>query len=257
MGSADSSSGARARKRAPARRRGARTAADSSRRSDVEVVFRQRLNECIQGSSVAAFARRADIPDSTLRSYVDGSSLPSLDTAVKIARAAGRPLDWFANAVDIGDLRTEQLGAGYDADFVLLPLYDVRASAGHGAWNDDERVSRLLAFNRKWLVSDLRVSPDSVVLIYVDGDSMAPTLSDGDVVMVDRSQSQLRSDGMYVFTHDGALLIKRLQRLAGGTVRVISDNERFKEYELRIADFESDEAPAALIGRVLWSGVRV
>lgn len=230
-----------------------------ARNSEIETVYRDRLMECLRGTSVAAFARKAEVPDSTMRSYVDGSSLPSWETAVKIARAAGRPLDWFANAIDVGRGGVEQLGTGYHnaADFVLLPLYDVRASAGHGAWNDEERVIKTLAFNRQWLSADLRANAEAVVLIYVDGDSMEPTLASGDVVMVDRSQSQLRTDGMYVFTHDGALLIKRLQRLAGSTVRVISDNPRFKEYDLQLADFEADAARVKLIGRVTWSGIRL
>lgn len=143
-------------------------------------------------------------------------------------------------------------------DYCLVPLYDVRASAGSGAWNDVERVSKSLAFRREWIASDLRVNPEMLLLVYVAGDSMEPTLSDGDVAMVDRSQRELASQpGVYVFLQEGALMIKRLQQLPGQRVLVISDNERFARYELSATDFEGDAARASMIGRVVWSGVRL
>ena len=224
--------------------------------SEIEETFTERFRLALSGSSVAAFARRAEVADSTLRSYLDGGSLPSWDTAVRIARAAGRSLDWFATPLPRGLAANEPMATYEVSDFVLLPLYDIRASAGHGAWNDDERVSKTLAFRRDWIAADLRANPDTLVLVYVDGDSMETTLSSGDVVMVDRSQLALRSDGIYVFSYDGSLLIKRLQRMAGDTVRVISDNPRFTAYDLQVQDFEGEHARAQMIGRVVWSGIR-
>ena len=225
--------------------------------SDAAIAYFSRLEQALKGSSVADFARRAGVPYSAMRNYSDRRSLPGWENAVKIARAAGRPLDWFTSEIDTSAPGVaEPIGTYAVGDFVLLPLYDVRASAGHGAWNDDERVSKTLAFRREWIASDLRANPDALVLVYVDGDSMEPTLSSGDVVMVDRSQTALRSDGIYVFSHDGSLLIKRLQRMAGDAVRVISDNPRFSFYDLQVTDFEGEHARAQMIGRVVWSGIR-
>ncbi len=245
---------------------GRTSAVDSEIAHDAEVessnfgsaaLYFRRLDQVLVGATLAEFARRADVPYGAMRNYSDHRSLPGWENAVKIARAAGKSLDWFAKPIDAAFPRVEEPTASYEvSDFVLLPLYDVRASAGGGAWNDDERVSKTLAFRREWIAADLRANPDTLVLVYVDGDSMESTLSSGDVVMVDRSQLALRSDGIYVFSYDGSLLIKRLQRMAGDTVRVISDNPRFTAYDLQVQDFEGEHARAQMIGRVVWSGIR-
>lgn len=239
--------------------------------SDAAKIYAARLREALGSQTIAEFARRARVSDSAMRAYVDGDSLPGWENAVKIARTLGKDLNWFADwshpidqlAEGLLDV-THQVGRAiarrrehHPEDFVLLPLYDVRAAAGHGAWNDAERVKKMLAFRREWIATDLRASPDALVLIYVDGDSMEPTLSDGDVVMVDRLQVEVRSDSIYVFTQDGALLIKRLQRLPAGRFLVISDNERFGRYELDRSSFEGDSPIARMIGRVVWGGVRL
>lgn len=241
--------------------------------SELSEFYVRRLREAIGTMTVAEFARRAHIAHSTLAALLEERSLPRWESAVKIARAAGRSLDWFApsdwtqsihRAAEALEDVTYQVGTElqrwrdvHQEDFCLVPLYDVRAAAGHGAWNDAERVKKMLAFRREWIATDLRASPDALVLIYVDGDSMEPTLSDGDVVMVDRLQVEVRSDSIYVFTQDGALLIKRLQRLPAGRFLVISDNERFSRYELDRSSFEGDSPIVRMIGRVVWGGVRL
>jgi phage repressor protein C with HTH and peptisase S24 domain len=240
---------------------------------DLSRFFFDRLAEVLQGHSVADFARNAKLPYSAMRNYADRRSLPGVANFVKIARAAGKSLDWFAPpdwTQDIGHIAdaledvTTQAGREIarrrqqqPEDFCMVRLYDVRASAGSGAWNDSERVKTSLAFRREWIASDLRVAPDKLMLVYVDGDSMEPTLSDGDVVMVDKSQRELTRPGVYVFLQEGALMIKRLQAMPGQRVLVLSDNERFARYELSATDFEGESARASMIGRVVWSGIRL
>lgn len=199
--------------------------------------------------------------------------MPRWETAVKIARAAGRPLDWFAPsdwahslrhvAENLGDV-TYALGrelqgqaARAGEDFVFLPLYDVRASAGHGAWNDAERVSKLLAFRRDWLRAATRATTGELALLYIDGDSMEPTLRDSDVVMIDRSQVEVRADSIFVLQDDGALLVKRLQRLTGGRLRIASDNPRYASQEIEPAQLDPEHGTLRVIGRVVWAGVKM
>ncbi|MGH6624312.1 MAG: S24 family peptidase [Burkholderiaceae bacterium] len=240
--------------------------------SDIGDVFTARLKEARGERSVAEFARLCQVSHSTLLSYEKGA-LPGWENAVKIARAAGRPLDWFSPsdwamsieaAADALSGVTEQVSHELvkrrglqPEDFSFIPLFDVRASAGNGAWNDAERVSKQLAFRREWISAELRASPDHLVLIYVDGDSMEPTLSADDVVMVDRSQLEVHSDSIFVFQYDGGLLIKRLQRLPHGEIQVISDNPRFNSYKLDASDFDGEGASARMIGRVVWGGIRL
>jgi phage repressor protein C with HTH and peptisase S24 domain len=85
--------------------------------------------------------------------------------------------------------------------------------------------------------------------IEVQGDSMEPTLRDGDEILVDRSQRRLRS-GVHVIRLDDVLLVKRLAPAAGGAVEIISDNPAYGR-----AVRPHDEVE--LVGRVVWKGGRL
>lgn len=59
----------------------------------------------------------------------------------------------------------------------------------------------------------------------VTGDSMSPTFEIGDIVLADiLQQGTAISDGIYVIRIDGALLIRRIQRLPGYKINIICDN---------------------------------
>src|SRR3546814_7500047 len=110
---------------------------------------------------------------------------------------------------------------------VVVPQLDVGASAGPGARPDRERPRAHIAFDAGWLrrlgAGDFR----KLSTIRVEGDSMAPTLADGDEILVDRSDAGERvRDGIYVLRMDEALIVKRLSvNPAARSVSIRSDNE--------------------------------
>lgn len=136
---------------------------------------------------------------------------------------------------------------------VVVPELDVGASAGPGALPGDERPKSRIAFDSKWLramgVGDVR----QAAIIRVEGDSMVPTLADGDEILVDRSDGAGRlRDGIYVLRMDGALIVKRLAvNPAARTLSIRSDNEAYPSWP--------DCAPDAvdIVGRVVWAGRKV
>ncbi len=88
----------------------------------------------------------------------------------------------------------------------------------------------------------------------VDGDVTQPTLKNGSMIMVNRDVDNL-SDGIYVMRYDCNLLVKRLQMLPGGIIRVKSDNSMYDPWEITKAQLHGDEL--ALIGRVVWTGQKM
>jgi phage repressor protein C with HTH and peptisase S24 domain len=192
--------------------------------------FADRLRQVIGDEAIYAFGRRAGISDTALRSYLKGS-VPGIDKAVKIAQVGGVSLSWLITGegsprLEAGDAKTE---------YVYVPLVDVVASAGAGALVREESIESVLAFERNWLRAHLKGNPDGLSLIRVQGDSMSPTLEDGDWIFVER-QKDLGGEGIYVFQRDGELWVKRLQRLSGSRVKVISDNPRFPSFVVDCAD---------------------
>jgi phage repressor protein C with HTH and peptisase S24 domain len=138
-------------------------------------------------------------------------------------------------------------------ELVPVARVQVRASAGPGAIPGDESARPYFAFDPRWLKA-LTGSPASKLsLIRVEGDSMAPTLSAGDDILVDLADGPDRlRDGIYVLRVDGALLVKRLAiHPVGRRVTVQSDNPAYGD----LPDCGLDEIEC--IGRVIWTGRKI
>ena len=132
-----------------------------------------------------------------------------------------------------------------------IPKLDVGASAGPGAMNDGEALSGKIGFDEKWL-RKLGVDPKQLSLIRVEGDSMLPTLANGDDIMVDRAavNAALR-DGIHVIRMDDVLMVKRLARGPKGRMSVLSDNPAYPDWP------DVDGKAVTVIGRVVWTGRRL
>lgn len=147
-----------------------------------------------------------------------------------------------------GPAEDEQVGT-----LVPVKRSAVRASAGPGAIPYDEAGKPYFAFDEIWL-KGLTASPSSrLSIIRVEGDSMAPTLSAGDDILVDLGDCAERlRDGIYVLRADDALVVKRLAlHPAGRRVTVQSDNPAYPDWP----DCDIDDLQC--IGRVIWAGRKI
>ena len=139
------------------------------------------------------------------------------------------------------------------ANMVPVGRSAVRASAGPGSIPDDERTKAYFAFDERWLRKLTGAGASDLTLIRVEGDSMSPTLADGDDILVDRSDCGERlRDGIYVLRIEDALMVKRLAlHPITHRVTVQSDNPAYSDWpDCRIEDIHC-------IGRVIWAGRRV
>jgi phage repressor protein C with HTH and peptisase S24 domain len=134
-------------------------------------------------------------------------------------------------------------------DFDLVERFDLTLSAGPGAAGDNVAALSPIAFRRDWLRSMFLSAKDCVVMS-VGGDSMLPTVHDGDLVLVDRKpQQQLSYAYIYALSDiDGQTRVKRIQTLDEGYL-LQSDNPNY-EVEVRFGD---DANRVKIIGRVVWS----
>lgn len=134
----------------------------------------------------------------------------------------------------------------------LLQIKQLRvgASAGPGSLSEDDHAESM-GFGPKWL-RQLGVDPVNLSLIVVDGDSMEPTLGDGDDIMVDHSAaSRPLRDGIYVLRMDDVLLVKRVAIGPSGKFSVRSDNAQYPDWE------DVSAGSVNIIGRVVWTGRRL
>lgn len=135
-------------------------------------------------------------------------------------------------------------------DLVPIPVLDVAASAGHGAIVDAEAQTTQFGFPKQWLRRLTPSRSSNLSIICVRGDSMEPTLHDGDDVLVDSADGLGRlRDGIYVLRMDGALNVKRIAiEPQGGKISVISDNDAYPTWS------GLHRRAVNIVGRVLWFG---
>lgn len=140
-----------------------------------------------------------------------------------------------------------------EANLVRVPRLDVGASAGPGALNDEEAEVGHIAFDRRWLRRVGGSAPNNLRFIRVQGDSMAPTLADGDDILVDEGDAAERlRDGIYVLRVEDSLMVKRVALSpASRTLTIKSDNPAYPDWP------NCDPAKMAIIGRVIWAGRRI
>jgi phage repressor protein C with HTH and peptisase S24 domain len=139
------------------------------------------------------------------------------------------------------------------ASLVPIARATARASAGPGVMPVEEHGRPYFAFDERWLRKLTAASAADLVVLRVEGDSMAPTLSDGDDILVDRGDAFNRlRDGIYVLRVDEALIVKRLAlHPISRRVTVQSDNPAYADWP----DCRLDEIHC--IGRVIWAGRKV
>ena len=139
-----------------------------------------------------------------------------------------------------------------DGNFIYINMYDVTASAGAGRLVPQETVLYAVGFRSEWIKNITGAATRDLGIIKVEGDSMEPTISDGDIVLFDKTQNSPKLQGIYVIRIEDSICVKRVhydpQRR---TVTLISDNKAYPAVE--ISDLDSFN----IIGRILWSAGRI
>ncbi|MFQ5783593.1 MAG: S24 family peptidase [Alphaproteobacteria bacterium] len=202
------------------------------------------------GFNQKSLARAAGLNETAVRDILIGKSKhPRHDTIEKLAGALGCSLvDLLAPGT--GD--KPRPAAPVEGELAFVPTYEVSAAAGGGIVIDVEHESGHLAFRHDWLRSVTAAPLDQLAVITVRGDSMYPTLADGDTILVDLAQRTPARDGIYVIRFGDFLLVKRLaldpvRRL----VTISCDNENYPP----LAPVEPADVEVA--GRVIWVGRRL
>jgi transcriptional regulator with XRE-family HTH domain len=152
---------------------------------------------------------------------------------------ARRRLLAVAEADDGGALEIDYYRPGAVGDEVWIAHYDVRAAMGGGQIPHDYPE----------MFQDVRVSPQHLREMGVEfkehfhlkmvtgwGQSMAPTIKHRDPLLVDVSVREFAGDGIYMFSWEGHLYIKRLQWRGDELITMLSDNPRHPPQTIRAED---------------------
>lgn len=112
----------------------------------------------------------------------------------------------------------------------------------------------VLAFEARYMRAVLGSDEDRFMTLQVEGDSMVPTLLDGDLVAIDVTATRINVSGIYVLRFAGQLTIKRVMRMSDGAVIVSSDNRAYAAADERFT--AAAASTLAVVGRMVWPRVR-
>lgn len=211
--------------------------------------FAERLKLVVGEEAIRSFAERTGIASSSIHQYLTGKSDPSRVNVIKMADAGNVRVEWLATG-EGPKKRGEVEDSGLDLDvFALVPRYDVEVSAGGGTLVDGEAVIGAMAFKREWL-KRMGLELQKLALVTTKGDSMEPTLIDGDIVLVDLRQTDITDGAIHVLRNDNGVLVKRLQLALNDQVIVRSDNKIYSA-------LETTRDKLNVGGRVVWRGGRM
>ena len=203
--------------------------------------------------SQSALARRVGVSQQTIGKLIHGAARGSSHIA-KIARELqttpayllGETDDPSEGALPIPtpELIAEQL------DLVSVSQVDLQYGMG-GTFTDLPVEQEVLHFPRVWLESITRTPPASLTFARGRGDSMVPTLHDGDMILIDHSQRTVREqDAIWAITVGDVGMIRRVRVKTTGSVTILSDNPS-------VPPDEADVEEINVVGRVVFIGRKV
>lgn len=131
-----------------------------------------------------------------------------------------------------------------------IPILAAAGSMGTGEslTYDGDQIIDVLPVSRSWLERNVKAKPQNLRVITGAGDSMHPTFSDGDMLLVDVSKAKIDIDGVYVLSAHERLFIKRVRQRMDGSFEVSSDNPTVKTVDILNGDHQIQ-----VHGRVVWA----
>jgi phage repressor protein C with HTH and peptisase S24 domain len=132
---------------------------------------------------------------------------------------------------------------------IAVPLHAVHAAAGGGSFNlEGDEANSGLSFPPDLLRRITAAPAGGLKLLSVSGDSMSPTLEDGDMVMIDTGRRMPSPPGIFILDDGVGLVAKRVDTIPNTTpphLRLSSDNPAYSNYQRRLDEVH-------VIGRVVW-----
>lgn len=222
----------------------------------------ERLKKVIQdsGLSLSRFAHQTGVSKNTLINYRDGQTSPTAEFLETLWREFSVSPEWLL----LG--QGEPVGRPGRADreeYALVPLLESRVTGGPDGEILYEEIADYYPFKKWWVEKLVGRSPErrkNLLLMRVRGDSMSPTINQGEIALVDTFEGeriQVLAGRIYlVILPDGTVVLKRLV-LSGehGALRLacLSDNTaQYRPFEFAL----DPEKPLKtyVLGRVRWAG---
>ncbi|WP_269915065.1 helix-turn-helix transcriptional regulator [Acinetobacter sp. HY1485] len=184
----------------------------------------------------------------TISKWLSGMNIPSNTALPRLAHVLQTTSEWLISGqethqfepVDVWDDETP-----LEDDEVEIKFFkDFRFACGAGNISEAlESEGRKLRLS-KITLRRLNIEYMNAVATTAEGDSMAPTIKDGDTIHIDTGRTTIKDGRIFAVCHGGLFKAKRLYNLPMGGIRIVSDNsvefpeERLTAEEIQEQQFE-------------------
>lgn len=154
---------------------------------------------------------------------VDSSShLPA------IARFLGVDAYWLQTGLESNNLvpiEPWDSDTPLDDDEVEIPFFkDFSFACGSGSIGEALANEKRKLRMSKVTLRNRAIDKKNAVATTASGDSMHPTIKDGDTIHIDLGRKTIKDGKIFALCHGGLFMAKRLYNLPMGGVRIVSDN---------------------------------
>lgn len=208
------------------------------------------LGDRIRIAREARSLERRDLADAIGMPYstladIENNRQRSTTELHKLASALKVRVEWLADGKGPRDAPDDD-----DADWPDILAVRQAASLGDGVVPDDYAETHKLKFR----ADSLRrkgLRPALLAVVYGRGDSMLPRIRNGDAIMFDTADTSLVDGRLYVITHGGHLMAKRLTQLGG---RWFVESLNRDDPKWRKPEPVDEHKGFTVHGRVRWIG---
>ena len=219
-----------------------------------------------RGIGQSELARRSGVPQPTINRTLKGKSIPETDTLSKLVSVLGidafgkviasllSPMAYSNQLPDDAESPQNKQGdstmpsnvvrlkkVNTESNLVRFELHPERMSAGPGASAEQSyEPVEYMDFTREWALREFGGrNLDRIKIVTCHGNSMSPSIEDGDLMFVDTGVTTFQGEGMYCFEFKGSLLVKRLVvDLVKQTLELRSDNPEYKTAKIGVDEVE-------------------
>lgn len=202
----------------------------------------------------AEFGRKLEMSDSQVSQLTGENFTKNIGNTIarRIEAAFGKPAGWMdvdqETAATVGIEGRRVISHGPENNnFIEIKRVKLKLSAGltgFGAEPDSDE-GRPISFRQDWF-DKYGFVPERLLAVGVRGESMEPTMSDSDTVVINTADTKLKDGKIYAVNFDGEAVIKRLVNDYGRWF-LVSDNPDQKRYHRQ----ECSGATCIIIGQVV------
>lgn len=204
-----------------------------------DLEFSKRMESLIDthGKSLASFAEKIGVTAPSVKRWVSGESDPTRSNLIKIAEATNVSVEWLVTGM--GERKNDEESLVSRAfnrakemindSVAMIPSFSsIRVSAGFGSFNEGTTKPDGEEPYAESLLSQIGIKAEKCAVFWVNGNSMQPTINNGDQLLVDLSRKEIKGDNIYLVQNGDSVWVKRV-KIKWDVVELISDNR--EEYE--------------------------